>query len=301
MQTAGVEFRSGFWSNLHHTLYAAAWAGRLARGDHGRVLAGALPAPLDASLTPDESRAWSAAVDYYDTTLASHHLLFGQGMRALNDAVATGRLDDPAVASGLRAVLNDVTPAYEIHYWRTHDAANRRWIQTTADRVQSLTPTLVPRLEELYGEPWPADPVPADIVWVGSREGAYTTSDPSHVTISSGDPDAQEWAAVETVFHEVSHLLTETLTRAIDQAAGDRTAAHPTLWHAVQFYLTGMAVRHELARTGIDYQPYLYATGLIDRVWSRYRAPVEDNWRPFLDGKTTRDAAAAATLAALTN
>jgi hypothetical protein len=117
----------------------------------------------------------------------------------------------------------------------------------------------------------------------------------------AGDPDAQKWAAVETVFHEVSHLLTETLTRALDQAVGEHATVHSTLWHAVQFYLTDMAVRHELARTGIDYQPYLYATGLIDRVWSRYRAPVEETRRPFLDGKTTRASTAAATLAALTN
>jgi hypothetical protein len=117
----------------------------------------------------------------------------------------------------------------------------------------------------------------------------------------AGDPDAQKWAAVETVFHEVSHLLTETLTRALDQAVGEHATVHPTLWHAVQFYLTGMAVRHELARNRIDYQPYLYATGLIDRVWSRYRAPVEETWQPFLDGQITRGAATEATLAAITD
>jgi hypothetical protein len=63
----------------------------------------------------------------------------------------------------------------------------------------------------------------------------------------------------------------------------------------------GPPPRTELAHVGVDYEPYVYATGLIDRVWSRYRTAVETNWRPFLAGRTTRDEAATATVAALTD
>jgi hypothetical protein len=51
--------------------------------------------------------------------------------------------------------------------------------------------------------------------------------------------------------------------------------------------------------SGIEYVPYLYSTGLIDRAWPRYRKPIEDHWRPYVEGKITLDEAIARTIAAL--
>jgi hypothetical protein len=90
MQAAELRFDSRFWANLHHTLYAAAWDDRRSGGGIHRVLAGALPASLDADLSSGEADAWNAAIAYYDATLASKHLLFGPGMRALGAALAAG-------------------------------------------------------------------------------------------------------------------------------------------------------------------------------------------------------------------
>jgi hypothetical protein len=50
--------------------------------------------------------------------------------------------------------------------------------------------------------------------------------------------------------------------------------------------------------SGIEYVPYLYSTGLIDRAWPRYQ-PIEDHWRPYVEGKITLDEAIARTIAAL--
>jgi hypothetical protein len=69
------------------------------------------------------------------------------------------------------------------------------------------------------------------------------------------------------------------------------------LWHVVQFYITGQVVRDVLAAKGIDYEPYLYSTGLFDRAWGRYRLAVERHWRPYVDGKVTLDEAVAGTVA----
>jgi hypothetical protein len=154
------------------------------------------------------------------------------------------------------------------------------------------------RLEKLYGVPWFSSPVRVDVVWVGTRQGAYTTDDPPHATISSGDSDTG-WSAAEIVFHEFSHVLVHPIQETLSRALGARGREHGQLWHVVQFYLTGTAVQEVLRARGITYEPYMYSTGLVDRAWGRYRKPVEDNWRPYVDGKTTLQQAVDGTIAAL--
>jgi hypothetical protein len=51
------------------------------------------------------------------------------------------------------------------------------------------------------------------------------------------------------------------------------------------FYIAGEVIRQQLAKAGIDCKPYLYATGLFDRTWPQFRAPVETHVQAFIDGK----------------
>jgi hypothetical protein len=59
------------------------------------------------------------------------------------------------------------------------------------------------------------------------------------------------------------------------------------LWHVVLFYIAGEVTRQELAKVGVEYKPYLYAIGLFDRAWPRFRSPVETSVQPYIDGKAT--------------
>jgi hypothetical protein len=61
----------------------------------------------------------------------------------------------------------------------------------------------------------------------------------------------------------------------------------------VLFYIAGEITRQELAKQGIEYRPYLYATGLFDRAWTAFRTPVEQEVRPFVDRQLTLDRMAA--------
>jgi hypothetical protein len=163
--------------------------------------------------------------------------------------------------------------------------------------MKQIAPETVARLEKLYEAQWFPSPVRADIVWVGSRLGAFTSvGPPPHATISSGDMSGGGWAEVETVFHEFSHVLILPIQARIARSLGDRIREHGVLWHVVQFYLTGAAVQEVLKGRGIDHEPYMYATGLFDRAWGRYRRPVETNWEPYLQGKVNLDDAIAGTL-----
>lgn len=290
-ETANVRFHSDPLLNLHHALYAAAWARRPA--ESGRSLAQPLPAPLDAQMTADERAAWEAAITYYDKQVASRDLLFGDGMVALKMALVAGDLADRAVGSELRAVLDSAMPVYQRHFWPQHDAANRGWTAATVERMQSIAPETIAKLEKLYGVKWLSSPARADVVWVGNRQGAYASLNPPHATVSIKE---SEWTAVEMVFHEFSHVLVLPLQKRLTAALGDRIRTHGILWHVIQFYVTGAVVQDVLKARGISYTPYLYSTGLFDRAWSQYRTPVETSWAPYVAGTVTLDAAIGATL-----
>jgi hypothetical protein len=293
---SSLQFHSDFWMNLHHVLYAAAWSNRPQAGTL-RALAGALPAPLDPPFTDEERSTWRAAVEYYDRELAGRDLLFGRGMMSVKDALVAGDLSRDAIGPDLQRILESTAPIYRRYFWFTHDRANRQWTNATVEQVKMVGPDLISRLEKFYGVGWFPEPVRVDVVWVGNRQGAYTTDGPPpHVTISSGDPDNSGWTGLEIVFHEVSHVLVLPLQNELETALGPQARTHEVLWHVIQFYVTGSAVQQTLKARSIDYVPYMYSTGLFDRAWSRYRAAVEANWGPYVQGTVTRAEAIAGTV-----
>ena len=293
---AQLEFHSDFLMNLHHALYGAAWARRPEAGTL-RALAGALPAPLDADVSSEERTAWNAAIEYYDRNVASRDLLFDSGLRQVKAALVSGDLSSRGVPADLRSTLERAAPVYRKYFWPAHDRTNRAWIEKTMESVRAIGPDVIPRLTKLYEMPWFTSRVRIDVVWVGNRQGGYTTTGPTHVVISSGDPNTTGWSAAEIVFHEVSHSLIAPIERRLAAALGERVREHGILWHVVQFYVTGEVVRSVLAARGVEYTPYV--NRLFDRVWGRYRKPVEENWRPYVEGKVTLEKAIEGTVAAL--
>jgi len=293
-EVANVRFYSDELMNLHHTLYAAAWRGRI----QGRPLSQRLTQAPTAPFTPEERAAWDEAVRYYDRELASKDLLFGEGMIGIKYALVHTGLDDPALAPGLRAVLRASLPVYRSRFWPEHDRVNRAWIAVVSERMATLAPEVIPRLETLYGTRWFAAPERADVVWVGSWAGAYATDGPPHATMSSTHPSMQDpWLAAETVFHEYSHILILDLQKRLEAALGEDLKQHPVLWHAIQFYLTGEVVRAALARRDVVFTPA--SADMFERAWPQYREPIADAWGPYVDGRRTMDEAIAATAAAI--
>lgn len=300
--TAELAFYSGFWINLHHVLYAEAWARRNVPDKQRK--AGAFPTPLTARLTADEHAAWDAAVKYYDEHYADHELLFDDDMRIIHRALSDTPDGMPATGmpSGLPEILERAAPVYRAHWWPAHDRANRAWIADTQPRVAQLANAVTPWLARRYGTPWFTDRVHVDVVYVSSRQGGYTMLDPTLITIGSTDADNQGWTAVETVYHEASHGLVKPVCEAFERA---EAAAHleemPELCHVALFYLTGEVVRQSLAARGITYVPYLESTGLFDRAWPKLRAPIERAWAPYVNGEASLDDAVEHVVAAVTS
>jgi hypothetical protein len=296
-EVANLQFHSAFWPNLHHTLYVAAWD----RRGSGRRLAGKLPEPLTGELTPDERAAWDAAVAYYERELASLDLLFNSRMAGPVRKAMIEAADAPGggLDAAHRDALEAAAPVYRKYWWPAHDRANRDWIDDISKRTREIAPDVTARLAALYQTPWFTDAVRVDIVRAGNWQGAYALNRPTHVTIASGDPDATGWGGVDTVFHEVSHTLVLRIQQMIEEEARAADKKPGTLWHALQFVMTGEVVREALAARKIEFVPYVYRIGLFTGPWSGYRAPLEREWMPYVHGKISLEEAVKRLVAAI--
>lgn len=138
-----------------------------------------------------------------------------------------------------------------------------------------------------YGESWPAAPIAVDASVVAGPVGAYTTTDPTHITISSQDASYRSHAALEMLFHEASHGFS-VLFAGVRQAAAEQKVEVPRrLWHAVLFYTAGELTRRQLAAHGIKYTEYADAKLYANECGALCRERIVEHWTPRLDGKRT--------------
>lgn len=289
-EVEGLRMFSDFWLNLHHFLYVSAWA-RRAHTPGQRRLAMPLPADNGVAMTDEERATWDAAVSYYDHELASKDLLFDDGLTAINNSLAGAKtLPGLSLAADHRRFLEAAAPIYRRYWWPQHDAANRAWITDVARQSAPVAPQIIDRLTSLYGIKWFDKPVRVDVVRVGKSQGAYTAVVPRvHIIVASADASYAGRAGTEMLFHESSHGLIQNVRAAVDQAMAAVGKNPRDLWHVVLFYITGEVTRQTLAARGIEYEPYLYATGLFARAWPMFRGPIEQTVRPFVDRKINLD------------
>jgi len=210
------------------------------------------------------------------------------------------------------AVLEQAAPIYRAQWWNEHDRRNREWIAGVAPLVERMGGPLSQDIARVYQSRWPHEPIPVDVVFYGGPFGAYTSLEPTHITVSSSDPRNQGMSAFEILFHESSHALATSVQDGITKACHARGIPIPRdLWHALLFYTTGELVRRaavqgELRAAGsapssavAPYTPYAKRNGLYSRGWQDYERVLEGYWQPYLDGKADFDHAISAVVAGL--
>jgi pimeloyl-ACP methyl ester carboxylesterase/cephalosporin-C deacetylase-like acetyl esterase len=287
--------RSGFWINLHNFLYGL---GR--RGEES-------PAPAAGGpLTGEERRAWEGALATYRREYARRDYLFDREMARINTALGAAGGSPSLPGAGLPpplvVALQAAAPVYRAHWWPTHDAANRGWIAEVTPRLERYGPAIAKRLAQAYRVEWPAEPIPVDVTVDAGRVGAYTTDDPTHVTLSSVDPSQHGDLGLESLFHEASHGWDQKLIDGVAKAAASRSRPAPeSLWHALLFYTVGEATRSVLAAGGNpNYIPFAVRNSVYDRGPMRgYPPAMKAAWQPYLDGKTDFASALRAVIDAL--
>jgi hypothetical protein len=272
------ELHSGFWLNLHHTLYQDARqqrgappissgpkSARSARPTLQTALAATTP------LTTGEQRAWDDAVSFYAANYADKDLLFSTELILLKNQLgdfetcdelsgARKKTCDAGLPPKLTHILEAAAPVYRAHFWSADDRANRAWIKRVAPLVREQGVGLSQRLADIYQTRWPTEKIRVDVARFANWAGAYTTLDPLRVTISSTDPRNQDAAALEILFHEASHGIAQTVEQAIARECRQRDKPIPRdLWHALIFYTTG-----EVIKPILDAQPDAKGSSSLD-------------------------------------
>lgn len=301
------EFHSGFWLNLHHTLYYQARQQRNASSSSTALL---------TNLAPAEQKIWDAAVAYYSQTYAGKDLLFSLDLVLIKNQIGDfetcddlaglkKKTCDAGLPKRLTEALDSAAPIYRAHLWSEHDRTNRKWIAAVAPLVRRSGVDLSHRLAEIYQTNWPRERIRVDVTAFANASGAYTTLDPLRLTVSSIDSRNQGPESLEILFHEASHGISDKVQDAILRECRQRDKPVPRdLWHALLFYTTGEIIRPVLVtseqstpRTG--YVPYAVKEGLYKRGWEDYLRVLNDFWQPYLDGKTSFDDAIAHMVSAL--
>src|SRR5437879_1503887 len=318
------ELHSGFWINLHHTLYHEARQRTAAASPDktSKTSGPALHTEPDAkpALTPAEQHQWEDAVAYYVSNYAGKDLLFSTELIQLKDQLGdfedcdelSGRkrkFCDAGLPAKLTQALEAAAPVYRAHLWPDHDRANRRWIMRVAPLVREQGVGLSERLADIYQTRWPREKIRVDVTGYANWTGAYTTADPLRVTISSLDSRNQGTEPLELPSHEGSHGIAEPVQAAIIRECRQRDKAIPRdLWHALVFYTTGEVIRPVLGSSGAsdqdgsgpaDYTPYAVREGLYQRGWNDYFKLLQKFWQPYLDGSASFDDAIARMVSSL--
>ena len=291
-----------FWLNLHHFLYVLGRADAKMADAAREAVAGA---PADEArgldtLTSDQRRAWRDAVAFYAAGPSRKDLIFDGPLaaitQALADADAAASLSGTAIDAAAIATLERAAPIYRQAWWPAHRASNharQSEIQALVDRHGRAVLQFITRA---YGMEWPAQGYPVHFSAWANWAGAYssTTGKGNLLVVSSRDRGTAGALGLETVFHEGMHQWDSAVSALLgEQARRIDKRTPPGLSHAMIFFTAGEAVKRVIA----GHVPAADALGVWGRGFQSMKAPIEETWKPYLDGQGTRDEALAALVA----
>ena len=298
-----------FWLNLHHFLYAAG------------VVEAKLPEASQAALAPagpdmqrglerldaEQKRQWADVVAKYaqqwsrtnpQTEPAANVV---RALAAVDEAstLAAAKLD-PA----LRSALEQAAPIYRIGWWTTHRDGNRAWRAQMEPLLARYGERVRDYLTRAYAIEWPQTGRVIRVTSYANFGGAYSLVNGGLVIVSSVTPSSRGLSGLETVFHESLHQWDPQTFGALGEQAKKTNVRVPQdLPHAMIFFTVGEAVKS----VAPDYVPLVETLGIWDLRLSgatlpasRLRQPLLDTWKPFLDGRGTREDGLAALVAQAT-
>ncbi len=300
-----------FWLNLHHYLYVLGRARNNAPDASREAVAGA-PAEAArglATLSAIEQQTWDDAVSAYANGLSRRGVLqspaaeFATALAAAGDAAT---LTAPGLDDAARQTLARAAPVYRKAWWLSHRAQHQTFLGMLQALVDRHGSDLRDRLTRAYGFEWAVAGYPVHFVAYASAQGNYSLDTPDGVglLVLSTNPNPMNTGLfpLETVFHEGMHqwdTRMDALLQARSRAVGGASVPGD-LSHAIIFFTAGEVIRH------VDPAHVPYADAA--RVWNgflfggpapagRLKAPLEESWKPYLNGRGTRDEALEALVA----
>jgi hypothetical protein len=280
-----------FWLNLHHFLYVL---GRAQNKTRDAAREAVVHAPEDqerglATLKPNEQTTWREAVNFYAAGPSKKEIVFEAPWPALTLTLANAdeKKLPPGVEPTLATVLNHVAPIYRKAWWPKHRDANRAWQKSIETLVAQHGKAVLEFITGKYQMKWPSAGYGVHITAFCNWAGAYST-DGHLLVVSSLHAGNQRADGLEIVFHEGMHQWDDAVDELLRAQARGRVVPKD-LSHGLVFFTAGEAVRRVF--------PAHVPVGQVSGVWNRGLAPfrkaIEEVWKPYLDGKGTRDEALA--------
>jgi len=284
-----------FWLNLHHFLYVLGRAQNKTSDASREAVTGA-PADQEkglAALTASERNVWNEAVSAYASGISKKDLVFDDPLTELTKALAQAgdarSLEPAGIDSATAAILQRAAPIYRKAWWSKHQTANQAWVSGMQRYVDQHGPTVLSFITRAYQFTWPAAGYAVHLSAYTNWAGAYSTQI-GMLVISSLNEGNKGPYGLETLFHESMHQWDSQVFEAIrTQARAHDKLAPRGLSHALIFFTAGEAVR----RVVPGHVPYAEKFGVWQRGMMQFKAPIEQTWKPYLDGKGTRDEALA--------
>ena len=282
-----------FWLNLHHFLYVL---GRAQNKTADASREGVVGAPGDqekglAALTASERNIWTEAVSAYASDISKKDLVFDEPSTRLTKALAEAgderSLESASIDAATAAILQRAAPIYRKAWWPKHKEANRAWVSAMRPYVDKHGPVVLNFITRAYQLPWPEAGYPVHLSAYANWAGAYSTG-VGVLVISSLNEGTKGPYGLETLFHESMHQWDSQVFDAIRTHARATNRLVPRgLSHALIFFTAGEAVRRVIP----EHVPYAEKFGVWERGMMQFKAPIEQTWKPYLDGKGTRDEA----------
>ena len=281
-----------FWLNLHHFLYVL---GRHENESPDRTRRATVDAPADATrglatLTPEEQGVWKEAVTFYARGLSRQEVAFAEPLvelgAALARAAASVTLNPTGIEPSVFATLQRAAPFYRKAWWPAHLRASRTQEAELQRLVDRHGAAVVAFLTRAYGFPWNPGGYPVHISAYSNWAGAFSTSR-QVLVMSSLHPGNAGELGLEIVFHEAMHQW-EMYQVLQAEAKRQGTTLPNQLPHALIFYTAGEAIRSVV--------PGHVPSAVVERLWDpkglgAFSDALETVWKPYLDGKGTRDEA----------
>ncbi len=285
-----------FWLNLHHFLYVLGRAENK-ESDTARDSVSGAPADQEsglAKLSAKEQKIWREAVTSYAAGPSKKDIVFDSPMPAVTLALA--RAADAKTVAGseinpeIAAILQRAAPIYRKAWWKKHHEANRTWQKSIQALLGRHGGNVLAFITKAYKLEWPAAGFPVHVSAYTNWAGAYSTTG-NLLVLASQSPSLQGAYGLETIFHEAMHQWDEQVFDAMRAQAIKLNKFFPRgLTHSLIFFTAGEAVRREMD----GHVPYAEKFGVWQRGMGPFKVPLEEIWKPYLDGNGTRDEAFAA-------
>ncbi|OJJ18027.1 hypothetical protein BKI52_29695 [marine bacterium AO1-C] len=278
-------FHSNFWINMHHFLYQQAKNKRVAQkyAQPEREILKKLPFVM--------KKNYDDAIAYYQQNIIKKYF-FNDELLTIRNALimnkSQSKLKGKQFNRSLKQVLNNFAPVYRKHFWKMHHRANQKIIKRYLSTIQKFENEVFELLGKWAQNPWKKGKVRVDITKFANWAGAYTTTNPTIVTLSSVDERHKGGLFTEILFHEPCHSIISSRRYAVANAINEVVKvsgkkAPRIFWHLVLFYFSGKAIQMQYKKMGQPHKLYMQK-----RLISPFNfALMEEYFTPYFADKTT--------------